>query len=75
MTAIDLSRISLRQDQILELHWSPLPEPPPNMMKLPGVAEWWAQMKLARERDVQSFHRLVVNLQIRANSPATTPLP
>ncbi len=75
MTATDLSRKSLRRDQVLEIHFAPLPEPPPQMMKLPGVSEWWSQMKLIRERDIQVFHRMVNNLQISANSPATTPLP
>lgn len=58
----DLSRISLRTDQILELHFDKLPEPPPEMMKLPGVANWFRDMKLMRERDVQAFHRLVNNI-------------
>lgn len=75
MTATDLSRKSLRRDQVLEIHFAPLPEPPPNMMKLPGVADWWAQMKLTRERDVQVFHRMVNNLQISSNGAATAPLP
>lgn len=75
MTATDLSRKSLRRDQVLEIHFDQLPEPSPNMMKLPGVAEWWAQMKLTRERDVQALHRLINNLQVSSNGAATTPLP
>ena len=55
----DLSRLSLRKDQILELNLAKLPEPPDGMMKLPGVARWWSDMVLARERDTQAFYRMV----------------
>ena len=44
--ATELSRKSLRRDQLLELHFSVWPEPPPEMLKLPGVAKWWNEMKL-----------------------------
>lgn len=66
--ATQLSRSSLRRDQVLELHFAPWPEPPPEMLKLPGVSKWWTDMKLARERDVQAFHRFVNNLQISSNN-------
>lgn len=65
--ATDLSRKSLRKDQVLEIHFSPIPEPPPEMMKLPGVRAWFEQLKLMRERDTQSFQRMVNNLQISGN--------
>ena len=55
----DLSRLSLRKDQILELNLAKLPDPPDGMMKLPGVARWWSDMILARERDTQAFYRMV----------------
>jgi hypothetical protein len=61
--ANELSRRALRHDQPLALEFAPWPDPPPNMMKLPGVSEWWAQMRLARERDVQAIQRLILNLQ------------
>jgi len=60
--AIELSRRSLRRDQVLEIHFSPLPEPPQQMLKLPGVREWIDQMKLMRQRDVQALERMVTNL-------------
>jgi hypothetical protein len=63
--ANELSRRSLRTDRVIELSLAPWPDPPPNMMKLPGVSEWWAQMKLARERDIQSLHGLAVRYQIQ----------
>ena len=66
--ARQLSRLSLRQDQILELHFDKLPEPPVEMMKLPGVRRWFNDMKLVRERDIQSFQRMVNNLQISSNN-------
>lgn len=65
--ARQLSRLSLRTDQILELHFTPLPEPPPEMMKLPGVRSWFEQLKIMRERDVQALNRLVARFQ----SPVT----
>lgn len=66
-TLKDLSRISLRNDQVIELNLDNLPDPPPEMLKLPGVAAWWANMKLIRERDKQAFYRLVNNLSTLTN--------
>jgi len=60
----DLSRRSLRRDQILEFRLAPLPEPPPEMMKLPGVARWWEQMVLMRRRDTEALYALINNLQV-----------
>lgn len=62
VTFKDLSRISLRTDQVLEIHFTQLPEPPPEFLKLPGAANWFRDLKLARERDIQAFHRLVNNI-------------
>lgn len=66
--ALALSRRALRLDQVLEIHFSPLPEPPAEMMKLPGVRAWIDQLKLMRERDTQTFQRMVNNLQISSNN-------
>lgn len=77
--AKDLSRISLRPDQILELHFDRLPELPPEAARLPGIQNWSNGMKLARERDIQAFHRLVSNIssissnlkiEVRTSDPA-----
>ena len=57
-----LSRLSLRTDQVLEFHWGPLPELPAEAAKLPGLRAWYDQLRLMRERDIQSFHRLVANI-------------
>jgi len=57
-----LSQRSLRKDQVLEVHFTPFPEPPPEMMKLPGVRAWVSQLRLMRERDTQTLQRLVQNL-------------
>jgi len=65
----DLSRISLRRDKVLELQFSTWPEPPPEMLKLPGVATWWAQMKLVRERDIVSMRTFINNLGIATSTP------
>lgn len=68
-TSTQLSRIALRRDQILEVQFSPWPEPSPAMLKLPGVQEWWNQMKLARERDINTLQKLINNLGIATSTP------
>lgn len=70
-----LSRLSLRQDQIIELNLDRIPEPPPEMIKLPGIASWFNQMKLARERDIQAFYRMVNNLAAQAAAASSIPGP
>lgn len=67
-----LSRMSLRQDQVLEFKMDRLPKPPDNMMKLPGVSPWWQQMELSRERDTQAIYRLVNNLSGSQAASATS---
>jgi hypothetical protein len=61
-TAKDIRRLALRTDQVLEIHLSDWPSPPPALLKIPGVVDWWNQMKLSRERDVLAIQRLVNNL-------------
>lgn len=61
-TTTDLSRISLRGDQILELHFDKLPPPSEAMLKLPGMRDWWQSMLLHDERRIQAFHRMVNNI-------------
>lgn len=58
-----LSRLSLRDDQPLEVLFDKLPSPPEKMLKLPGVAEWWAGMKLWDERRVTALRRIVSQRQ------------
>jgi len=65
-----LSQKALRRDQVLELDLPPLPKPPPALMKMPGVYEWWQEMELWRKREVEALNRLVNNLQINATSVA-----
>ena len=68
-----LRRIALRQDQILELHFDRLPEPPPESIKLPGMRLWVEQLRLMRERDTQALHRLLNNLNASSSqAPSTT---
>lgn len=64
---ISLSRISLKPDRVLEIQFDRLPDPPPEMLKLPGVAYWWHQMKLTRERDINALTRLVNNISSLTN--------
>lgn len=59
---LQVSRTARRNDRVKEFILSPLPNPPEQMMKLPGVREWWDQMVLTRERDVQSISRLITSL-------------
>ena len=68
-TSAQVSRIALRRDQILEVQFSPWPEPSPQMLKLPGVQEWWNEMKLARERDINTLQKLINNLGIATSTP------
>lgn len=67
--AQQLSRTALRRDQILEVQFSPWPEPPPEMLRLPGVQTWWNEMKLVRERDITTFKKLINNLGIATSTP------
>jgi hypothetical protein len=69
-----LSRLSLRTDQVIEFHWAPLPEPPAEFLKLPGARAWFEQLKIMRERDIQSLHRFVLRYESSTTNPVT-PLP
>lgn len=69
-----LSRISLRKDQILQVQFGPWNDPPPEMAKLPGVNPWWNEMKLARERDIATIERMLNNItQAATTTSPTTP--
>jgi len=73
-----LSRIARRPDQILEVQWGPIPEPPPEMERLPGIRSWFQQLKLSRERDISSIERMLNNLNQQAataSGSASTPGP
>lgn len=72
-TDTDLSRLSLRKDQILELHFDKMPSPSEAFLKLPGARDWWQAMQLHDERRIQAFHRLVNNLQISSNNANPSP--
>jgi len=60
--AQQLSRIALRRDQILEVQFGNWPEPLPEMLRLPGIQTWWNEMRLCRERDIQTFKAMNNNL-------------
>lgn len=60
--ALDLQRKSLRRDQVLEIHFAPIPEPPAELLRMPGMRAWFDQLRLMRERDTQAFQRFVANL-------------
>jgi len=65
-----LSRKSRRRDVVLELHLPPLPDPPQTLTKIPGVAEWWKEMQIWRQREIEALNRLVNNMQINQTSSA-----
>jgi len=60
--AMKLSRLKLRSDQLVEIHLDKIPEPPERMRKLPGVQEWFQQLRLKEERDQQAFHRMLTQI-------------
>lgn len=64
---LELSRRAVRQDLVTEVLFDRLPDPPVEMLKLPGVSKWITDMRLARERDIQALHRLVVKLNRLTN--------
>lgn len=66
---IALSRRALRRDQVLEVHWPPLPAPPPQLLKMPGMSEWWELLKVWQRSQEQALNRFVNNLQV--NVPPT----
>jgi hypothetical protein len=68
-TSKQINRIALRKDQVLEVQLGPWPEPPPEMLKLPGIQAWWLEMKLARNRDIDTFNRIINNLGIATSTP------
>lgn len=63
--ARELSRRSLRAGQVTEVLLDRLPVPPPEMLKLPGMAKWMEDMRLLRERDIQAFHRFMTDIADR----------
>lgn len=69
--ARELSRRSLRAGQVTEVLLDRLPNAPPEMMKLPGVARFMEDMRLARERDIQAFHRFMADVADQTNQPTT----
>ena len=68
--ARQLSRKSRRRDAVLELHLPPFPDPPATLTKIPGVSDWWREMQLWRQREIEALNRLVNNMQINDTSSA-----
>lgn len=65
-----LRRLSKRKDMVLEIQWAQWPEPQPQLLRMPGFNEWWLQLKLARNRDIESIARLINNVSAAASSGA-----
>lgn len=70
--ALKLSRLKLRSDQLVEIHLDKMPEPPDQMMRLPGVAAWFGQMRLKEERDQQALHRMLTQISSAITTATTT---
>ena len=74
--ARNLSRVSLRKEQVREIQWSPEAEPSPELLRMPGFKQWHAQMQLVRNRDIESINRAVANtprfltIEVRTDDPA-----
>lgn len=68
-TDTDLSRIARRRDQVLEVQFAPLPELPPQLLRIPGMLEFYTSLKLTRERDIQTFQNIINNLGIATSTP------
>ena len=66
--ARQLSRIALRQDSVLTFRLEPLPEPPEEMLKLPGVKMWYERLKLMRERDIRAITDVVMLIGASQNT-------
>lgn len=64
-----LNRLKRRGDQILEIQWPVLQEPPESLMKIPGFREYHQQQKLYHERLQSSLNSLVNNLGIATSTP------
>lgn len=74
--ARELSRRSLRAGQVTEVLLDRLPVAPPEMLKLPGMSKFIEDMRLARERDIQAFHRFMndmagrtTTIEVRTSDP------
>ncbi len=68
-TDVDLSRIARRRDQVLEAQFAPMPECPPQLLRIPGMLELYTNLKLTRERDIQTFQNIINNLGIATSTP------
>jgi len=62
---IELSRRAIRNDLVVEVLLDRWPEPPPEMLRLPGVAQYANAIRLARERDNQGLRRIISQLRSR----------
>lgn len=60
-TNVNVERLALQKTRVTELHWAQWPDPPPGIMKFPGMVEWWAQMKRVRETDREQIQSMLLN--------------
>jgi len=67
--ATQVSRLKLRRDKVLEIQWPSMVDPPPQLLKLPGFAEYHANQKLYFERLQTVLGQMVNNLGIATSTP------
>lgn len=63
VAAIDVQRLAQKKSSVTEIHLSHWPDPPRSLMSMPGMKEWWDQMKLIRERDLEMLYRMSLTKQ------------
>lgn len=56
----NVQRLAMQPVSVTDVNLVPLPEPPERLMRLPGMAEWVAELKLMRERDRETLQRLIL---------------
>ncbi len=56
----NVQRLALQKTRVTEVHLPPLPEPPAALMRIPGVMDWWKEMKVTRERDQEALYKALL---------------
>ena len=60
MSNIDIQRLAVQPTAVVEVELSPFPEPPPELLRLPGMKTWFESLKLMRQRDKETLQRLLL---------------
>lgn len=60
MSNPNVQRLSQQPVSVVDARFAPMPDPPERLIRLPGMAEWFEQLKLMRERDIETIKRLIL---------------